>query len=123
MNAVRPTVIATGVVLAIAFIGGVLFGPALTAEVAAQIPGGAYQTLANLQTKLQSGQTLAQIANATPNRSRDGLLKAIVDDASAKIDAAQKAGTITADQATQLKTDLQQRITNLVDNARPGPRR
>ena len=228
MNAVRPTVIATGVVLAIAFIGGVLFGPALTAEVAAQIPGGAYQTLANngfhgddlfsaaatyigitadqlrtemgttksmadvaiahgktrdglvqalttadaqriaqvvdkkgapqgrgggpgfgrgpggprvmgdplqaaatylgttvadLQTKLQSGQTLAQIANATPSHSRDGLVKAIVDDASAKIDAAQKAGTITADQATQLKTDLQQRITNLVDNARPGPRR
>ena len=50
-------------------------------------------------------------------------MKALVDDATAKIDAAQKAGTITADQATQLKANLQQRITNLVDHAGPGPRR
>ena len=224
----NPTVIATGVVLAVAFIGGVLFGPSLTAEVAAQVPGGAYQTLANngfhgddlfsaaatyigitadqlrtemgttqsmadvaiahgknrdglvqalttadaqriaqvvdkkgapqghpggpgfgrgpggprvtgdplaaaatylgtttadLRTKLEGGQTLAQIANATPSHNRDGLVKAIVDDATAKIDAAQKAGTITADQATRLKTDLQRRITSLVDKAGPGPRR
>ena len=80
-------------------------------------------TTADLRTKLEGGQTLAQIANATPNHNRDGLVKALVDDATAKIDAAQKAGTITADQATALKASLQQRITGLVDNARPGPRR
>ena len=80
-------------------------------------------TTADLRTKLQGGQTLAQIANATSGKSRDGLVKALVDDATVKIDAAQKAGTITADQATQLKANLQQRITNLVDHAGPGPRR
>ena len=80
-------------------------------------------TTADLRTKLQGGQTLAQIANATSGKSRDGLVKALVDDATAKIDAAQKAGTITADQATQLKANLQQRTTNLVDHAGPGPRR
>ena len=228
MKSLKPTTIAAGAVLAIAFVGGVVFGPSITAEVAASVPGGAYEALANngfhgddlfsaaatyigitadqlrtemgttksmadvavahgktrdglvqalttadatriaqivdqkgapqgrgggpgfsrgpggprvmgdplqaaatylgttvadLQTKLQSGQTLAQIANATSGKSRDGLVKALVDDATAKIDAAQKAGTITADQATQLKANLQQRITNLVDHAGPGPRR
>ena len=227
MKSLKPTTIAAGAVLAIAFVGGVVFGPSITAEVAASVPGGAYEALANngfhgddlfsaaatymgitadqlrtemgttksmadvavahgktrdglvqalttadatriaqlvdqkgapqgrpgpgfgrgpggpmvtgdpfqaaatylgtttadLRTKLQGGQTLAQIANATSGKSRDGLVKALVDDATAKIDAAQKAGTITADQATQLKANLQQRTTNLVDHAGPGPRR
>ena len=63
-------------------------------------------TTADLQTKIRAGQTLAQIANATAGKSRDGLVGALVSDATAKIDAAQKAGTITADQATQLKSNL-----------------
>ena len=53
-------------------------------------------TTADLETKMRAGQTLAQIANATAGKSRDGLLNALVTDATAKIDAAQKAGTITA---------------------------
>src|SRR5438132_614281 len=127
MKSLKPTTIAAGAVLAIAFVGGVVFGPSITAEVAASAPGGAYEALAHNRFHgrglLQGGQTLAQIANATSGKSRDGLVKALVDDATAKIDAAQKAGTITADQATQLKANLQQRITNLVDHAGPGPRR
>src|SRR5437870_11381034 len=50
-------------------------------------------TEADLETKLRAGQTLAQIANATAGKSRDGLLNALVADATANIDAAQKAGT------------------------------
>src|SRR5947209_136060 len=61
-------------------------------------------TTADLQTKVRAGQTLASIANATPGKSRDGLVAALVADASAKIDAAQKAGTITADQAAPVAT-------------------
>jgi hypothetical protein len=74
-------------------------------------------TQADLETKLRAGQTLAQIANATAGKSRDGLVSALVADATAKIDAAQKAGTITADQATQQKANLSTRIAQFVDNA------
>jgi len=80
-------------------------------------------TEADLQTKIRAGQTLAQIANATAGKSRDGLFNALVADATAKIDAAQKAGTITADQATQLETNLSTRIAQLVDTTGPIPGR
>ena len=80
-------------------------------------------TEAYLQTKIRAGQTLAQIANATAGKSRDGLLNALVADATAKIDAAQTAGTITADQATQLKTNLSTRLAQLVDATHPMPGR
>ena len=77
-------------------------------------------TEADLRTKLESGQTLAQVAAATAGKSRDGLVQALTADATAKIDAAQQAGTITADQATQLKANLATQIANFVDNARPN---
>src|SRR2546428_10894575 len=44
-------------------------------------------TTADLRTKVVSGQTLAQIANATPGKNRDGLVAALVADSTAKIDA------------------------------------
>jgi len=80
-------------------------------------------TEADLETKVRAGQTLAQIANATAGKSRDGLVNALVADATAKIDAAQKAGTITADQATQQKASLSTRIAQLVDATGPIPGR
>jgi hypothetical protein len=80
-------------------------------------------TTADLETKLRSGQTLAQIANTTAGKSRDGLFNALVADATAKIDAAQKAGTITADQVTQLKANLSTRLAQLVDTTGPIPGR
>ena len=79
-------------------------------------------TTADLRTKMQAGQTLAQIAAATSGKTRDGLVAAVTADAKAKIAAAQAAGTITADQATQLSNGLADRITRLVDSTRPaGP--
>jgi hypothetical protein len=80
-------------------------------------------TTADLETKLRAGQTLAQIANATPGHDRAGLIAALVNDAKAKIAAAQSAGTITAAQATDLTNALQDRITRLVDSPERGPRR
>src|SRR5216683_1394089 len=83
-------------------------------------------TTAHLRTKMQAGQTLAQIAAATSGKSRDGLVAALTADAKAKIAAAQTAGTITAAQATELTNDLATRIANFVDSNRPmgpgGPR-
>jgi hypothetical protein len=77
----------------------------------------------DLQTKLHSGQTLAQIAAATSGKSRDGLIAALVQDETAKIDQAVKDNRLTADQATKLKTDIQARIAKLVDGTFPprGP--
>jgi hypothetical protein len=85
-------------------------------------------TTADVETKMRAGQTLAQIANATAGKNRDGLVAYLVNDAKTKIAAAQAAGTITAAQATELTNSLQDRITRLVDSTRPffgpgGPRR
>src|SRR5206468_1778311 len=76
-------------------------------------------TEAQLRTELGTDKSLADVAVAH-GTTRDGLVAAIVADSTAKIDAAQKAGTITADQATQLKTNLSTRIAQLVDSNRPG---
>ena len=77
-------------------------------------------TDADLHTKLQAGQTLAQIAAATSGKSRDGLIQALVAHETTEIDAAQTAGKITADQATQAKANLTTRITAMVDSTRPA---
>lgn len=89
-------------------------------EVAAAYLG---TTEADLETKLRAGQTLAQIANATSGRDRAGLIAALVNDAKAKIAAAQTAGKITAAQATDLNNALQDRMTRLVDSTGRGERR
>ncbi len=80
-------------------------------------------TTDDLRTKMQAGQTLAQIATATSGRSRDGLVAALTTDAKAKIAVAQTAGTITADQATELTNELADKITRFVDSTRPQGRR
>jgi DNA-binding phage protein len=78
-------------------------------------------TEADLRTKLQAGQTLAQIATAA-GKTRDGLIAAMVADGNAKIDAAVAAGTITAAQATEKKASLTAHVTAEVDQTRPaGP--
>jgi hypothetical protein len=80
-------------------------------------------TEADLEAKLRAGQTLAQIAAATPGHDRPGLIAVLVNDAKAKIAAAQAAGTITAAQVTDLTNALQDRITRLVDSPERGPGR
>jgi len=79
-------------------------------------------TAQDLQTKLRSGQTLAQIAVAA-GKTRDGLIQALVQDETAKIDQAVKDGKLTADLATKLKTGLTDRITQMIDRTGPtgGP--
>ena len=79
-------------------------------------------TTADLRTKLQGGQTLAQIAVAA-GKTRDALIAALVNDAKTRIEAAKTAGKLTADQATKLEADLTAHITRFVDSTGPGPRR
>jgi hypothetical protein len=62
----------------------------------------------------------------TAGKTRDQLVQALVADATAKIEAAKSAGTITAAQATQLESGLTDRMTKLADATEPagrGPRR
>ena len=76
-------------------------------------------TEADLRTKLQAGQTLAQIATAA-GKTRDGLIAALVADGNTKIEAALAAGKITAAQATAQKASLTTRVTAQVDATRPA---
>ena len=77
-------------------------------------------TRQDLATQLRSGKSLADIANATPGKSRDGLVAAITASTGANIDKAQAAGTLTAEQARALKEKAAAAIAALVDRT-PGP--
>ena len=83
-------------------------------------------TSAELRAKVESGQTLAQIATAA-GKTREALIRALVTDATAKIEQARTDGKLTADQATQLETGLADKMAKLVDSTEPrhgpGPRR
>ena len=69
---------------------------------------------------LRSGKSLGEIANATPGKSRDGLLKFLDDAASKRIEAAVDAGKITKDQAEQLRTKVDEAIIRIVDRSGDG---
>lgn len=69
-------------------------------------------TTADLQSQLQSGKTLADIAQSK-GVSQDTIKQAIVAAEKAQVDAAQQAGRITADQATQMKAAIDQRAATL----------
>jgi len=67
-----------------------------------------------LEGRLNSGKTLAQIAKAE-GKSVDGLKAAMLKDAKAKLDAAVKAGKLTKADEQKVLKDLEQRIDDLVD--------
>src|SRR5262245_11247390 len=73
-----------------------------------------------LRTDLQNGKTLADVAKATQGKSVDGLVSAMVDAATTKLDAAVKAGNLTQSQADRLKTDLEAHVTDMVTGTFPA---
>ncbi len=75
-----------------------------------------------LRQQLMAGKTLGQIADATPGKSRDGLIAALTTDVNSQIDRLVANGTITADRAAALKAKVPDRIAKLVDRVfkRPG---
>ena len=85
------------------------FGGPGSLDAAAQALG---MTSADLMTQLQSGQTLVAIAQAK-GVSQDAVKAAIVAAEKAEIDAAVTAGRLTADQATQMKAQIDQRASSL----------
>ena len=73
-----------------------------------------------LLTQLQSGKTLAQIAEATNGKSTAGLVAALVAAEKTELAAAVKAGDLTQAQADQISSGLQARVTALVNGTRPA---
>lgn len=90
-------------------------------QIAKSLAGDAAQYLGmkpvDVMTDLKAGKTLAELANAAPGKSRDGLVAALTTDADAKIDAAVADGTLTAEQAATAKQKLSGEIAKLVDRA------
>jgi hypothetical protein len=71
-------------------------------------------TEAQLESRVNSGKTLAQIAKAE-GRSVDGLKAAMLKDVQAKLDAAVKAGRLSKPEEQQVLQDLRKRVDDLVD--------
>src|SRR4051812_6698476 len=71
-----------------------------------------------LQSRLESGKTLAEIARAQ-GKSVDGLKDALVKDAKTHLDAAVKAGRLSTSIEQQLLAGLEQRIDDLVSGRLP----
>jgi hypothetical protein len=77
-------------------------------------------TEAELRTELESGKTLAQVAQ-DHGKSVDGLVNALVADAKAKLDDAVAAGRLTRAEADDMLSGLKDRIKELVSSTRPVP--
>jgi hypothetical protein len=92
-----------------------LGGPAGGLDAAATYLGVSADTL---RSDLESGKTLADVAKAQ-GKTVDGLVSALVDAATTKIDAAVKAGELTQTQATQVESNLTQRVTDQVNGTFP----
>src|SRR5690348_5623074 len=74
-------------------------------------------TEAQLETQLESGKSLAQVAKDR-GKSVDGLVQALVDQATKRLDAAVTAGRLTKAQEQQILSGLKQRITDFVNGVR-----
>ncbi len=75
---------------------------------------------ATLKTDLKSGKTLAQIADATPNKSAAGLIQTLVAEQQTDLAKAVTAGKLTQAQSDALSANLTQRVTALVNGTPPA---
>ena len=73
-------------------------------------------TPAQIKADLAAGQTLAQIANATPGKSASGLVAAIVASLKTKLDAAVAGGKLSATTEAAILTRFNTKVTALVNN-------
>ena len=71
-----------------------------------------------LHNRLESGKTLAQLAKAQ-GKSVNGLKDALLKDAEQHLDAAVKAGRLSAAEEKRVLADLEQRLDHLVNGKLP----
>jgi hypothetical protein len=79
-------------------------------------------TQLDLGTALREAQSLADIANSTAGKSRDGLVAHLTTLVNARLDKATTDGKITAEQATTLKAQVASAVATLVDRKGAGAR-
>jgi polyhydroxyalkanoate synthesis regulator phasin len=77
-------------------------------------------TQAEVRERLRDGDTLAEVAEAE-GKPVQGLVDALVAEATAKIDEAVENGRLTEEQATELKDRLEERTRDLVEGELRGP--
>ena len=78
-------------------------------------------TTAQLQTDLQAGKSLAQIADAASGKSAAGLESALVAAETAKLAAQVSSGALTSAQEQQILSGLTARIDALVQSTGLSP--
>jgi hypothetical protein len=71
-----------------------------------------------LESDLQSGQTVAQVATANGSTAQ-AVLNALVGDETTAIDSLASSGKITSAQETKLQSNVTQMVTNFVNQTRP----
>jgi hypothetical protein len=76
-------------------------------------------SVSQLQSDLQSGKTLADVATAN-GKTVDGLVAALTAPAKTKLDASVAAGDITAAQEATILANLTKHVTDFVNNAKLG---
>ena len=72
-------------------------------------------TTDELESALRSGQSIAEVAAANGKTAQD-VIDVLVADATAKIDAKVASGDLSAERAAELKSNLTERITALVNH-------
>lgn len=77
-------------------------------------------TKTSLMTQLQSGKTLGEIADATPGKSKAGLIAALVADEKSHLAQAVKDGRLTQSQADSMAANIETRVTDLVNGKLPA---
>jgi len=70
---------------------------------------------AQIKTDLAAGQTLAQIANATPGKSATGLVSTIMVALKTKLDAAVTAGMLSSTTESTILAHLNAKVTAVVN--------
>jgi hypothetical protein len=71
---------------------------------------------ATIRGDLASGQTLAQIANATPGKSSAGLVDAIMTSLKTRLDAAVTHGMLSSTTESAILTHLNTKVTAVVNS-------
>ncbi|HEU5362089.1 MAG TPA: hypothetical protein VFU56_02050 [Gaiellaceae bacterium] len=73
----------------------------------------------DLMAQLRTGKTLGEIADATSGKSKAGLVAALVAQEKSELAQAVQDGRLTQAQADAMATDIEDRVTHLVDGDFP----
>lgn len=94
-------------------------GPAARTTDLQQVASAIGISVTQLLTEMTAGKTITAIATEH-NVTAASVIRVLAADENAEVDAAQKAGQINAAQATQMKSQTTQRVTDFVNGTEPA---